>query len=93
MFFAPYISITINICRCSVYTSVAPGCTMVPDPKDPDCCEIPDCPIVPPVSPTPGIVTFQPGPGGVVTGIGLVPTPKPGVSPSPGYRRGKNREF
>ena len=75
-----------SYCRCAAYTSIQPGCTLVPDPKDPTCCEIPSCPIVPPLNPTPGVMTVKPMPGGVVTGTGLVPTPQPqpGVSPVPG---------
>lgn len=71
---------------------------MVPDPKDPQCCQLPQCiPGVngnptpqPQVSPRPGetvapqIVTGQPL--GVVTGFAPSPTPSPlpTLAPKPG---------
>jgi hypothetical protein len=66
--------------RCAAYTKQT-GCTLVPDPKDPTCCEIPSCPITPPS--TPGYVS--PNPGGVISGYG--PTPSPGGT-VPGTRKG-----
>ncbi|XP_052816208.1 uncharacterized protein LOC128242861 isoform X2 [Mya arenaria] len=73
--------------RCAKYSSIQPGCTLVPDPKDPTCCEIPSCPIVPQgPSPTPGIITLAPQPPGVITGGN--PTPLPGSTLPPPYREG-----
>ncbi|WAR11992.1 SAS-like protein [Mya arenaria] len=68
--------------KCAKYSSIQPGCTLVPDPKDPTCCEIPSCPIVPQgPSPTPGIITLAPQPPGVITGGN--PTPLPGSTLPP----------
>ncbi|XP_052233684.1 uncharacterized protein LOC127846468 isoform X4 [Dreissena polymorpha] len=73
--------------RCAAYPSVPAGCTLVPNPADPTCCEIPNCPIVPQgPSPTPGIVTLAPQPPGVITGAN--PTPPPGSTLPPPYRSG-----
>lgn len=44
--------------RCPDYNNVPLGCTRVPDPKDPQCCKIPDC----------GAVTGTSG-GGTTTGL------------------------
>lgn len=58
--------------RCAQFTNIQPGCTLVPDQKDPTCCQRPNCPLLPPTgpSPTPGIVTASPQPPGVITGKG-----------------------
>lgn len=82
-----------NICnliqflRCARYTSVPVECTLVPDPKDPSCCQVPKCPVKPTAGPlpTPGYVptpvTAKPG---VLTGLAPVPTSQPTPSPLPG---------
>lgn len=82
-----------NICyliqflRCARYTSVPAECTLVPDPKDPSCCQVPKCPVKPTAGPvpTPGYVptpvTAKPG---VLTGLAPVPTAQPTPSPLPG---------
>lgn len=63
--------------RCSTYTNVPTGCYMVPDPKDPSCCEVPHCEIVvPSVPPTPGIVVPPMPQPGIITGNGKVPNLK-----------------
>ncbi|XP_067652673.1 mucin-2-like [Haliotis asinina] len=70
--------------RCAAFASVPVSCTLVPDPKDPMCCEVPSCPLptpAPGVYPTPGFLTVTAGPTGVITGNGLIPTPKPGQPP------------
>ncbi|XP_060567789.1 mucin-2-like isoform X2 [Ruditapes philippinarum] len=73
--------------RCAKFDSIQPGCTLVPDQKDPTCCQRPSCPLLPPTgpNPTPGIITAAPQPGGVITGVN--PTPSPG-STNPGTRKG-----
>ncbi|KAJ8302983.1 hypothetical protein KUTeg_019379 [Tegillarca granosa] len=80
--------------RCSRYDSVPSECTLVPDPKDPTCCQVPQCPVKPTSGPipTPGIIQnpLTPKPG-VITGLGPIPTaqptpqPQPGQTPVPGY--------
>lgn len=62
---------------------------MVPDPQDPTCCEIPQCPLVTPtprpgVSPTPGIINVGTLAPGKIVGVGKVPTPLPTAVPTPG---------
>ncbi|XP_053376973.1 uncharacterized protein LOC123528762 [Mercenaria mercenaria] len=52
--------------RCAMYATIPQGCVMVPDPKDPSCCQVPSCPIPP--KPTIGIVT-APQPTGTITGV------------------------
>lgn len=46
--------------RCTTYTSIPSQCTLVADPKDPECCEVPQCITVPP-NPTNGTI--------VITGV------------------------
>lgn len=64
---------------------------MVADPKDPQCCQVPECTPtpgpngyptpVPGVSPMPSVVTNVPG---FVTGVAPTPTPGPdGKTPAP----------
>nr|KAG5702882.1 hypothetical protein BaRGS_019101 [Batillaria attramentaria] len=75
--------------RCARYDNVPSNCVMAPDPSDPSCCEIPECPLstptpAPGASPTPGII---PGPSvspGTVIGVGRVPTPAPALVPPTG---------
>lgn len=66
--------------RCAQFPDLAPGCIMVPDPKDPSCCQAPQCttPTNPNVPPT--------GVFGQVQGNSLTPTPTPwdGLSPTIG---------
>ncbi|XP_076111939.1 uncharacterized protein LOC143080127 isoform X2 [Mytilus galloprovincialis] len=70
--------------RCTTYDTIAAGCTMVPDPKDPVCCQIPSCiPQVQTVGPSGSPIYFT-GPTGKVTGFGTV-TPQPTTRrPTPG---------
>lgn len=81
------ICILIQFLRCARYTSVPAECTLVPDPKDPSCCQVPKCPVKPTAGPvpTPGYVptpvTAKPG---VLTGLAPVPTSQPTPSPLPG---------
>ena len=50
------------------------GCSLVPDPKDPSCCEVPHCDmIIPSIPPTPGILTPPMPQPGIITGTGKVP--------------------
>ena len=92
--------IALNECfttyRCKVYTSIPSQCTMVPDPADPLCCQVPSCIPVPGTNgiPTPG-PTAQPviytnAPHAVVTGTGTPPTPTraPTPAPQPGVPQG-----
>ncbi|XP_076111945.1 uncharacterized protein LOC143080130 isoform X2 [Mytilus galloprovincialis] len=69
--------------RCTTYDTIPAGCTMVPDPNDPVCCQIPSCI---PQNQTPGPsgspVIFT-APTGKVTGYGTV-TPQP--TPGPTFR-------
>ncbi|KAJ8302469.1 hypothetical protein KUTeg_018865 [Tegillarca granosa] len=46
--------------RCNAYIGkLAAGCTLVADPKDPQCCQVPQCRLIPPgQKPTPGIFTM-----------------------------------
>ena len=71
--------VTVSVFRCASYPALAPGCIMVADPKDPLCCQAPQCtpPNNPNIAPT-GVI-------GVVTGNGLppVPTPSPGAPSAP----------
>lgn len=61
-------------CRCSKYSRVPSGCSLVPDPKDPSCCEVPHCDmIIPSIPPTPGILTPPMPQPGIITGTGKVP--------------------
>ena len=78
--------------RCKVYMDVPNECTMVPDPSDPLCCNVPQCIPVPGTdgnptpSPTDEPVIYTNAPHAVVTGTGTPPTPSPGttVAPVPG---------
>ncbi|XP_035824757.1 uncharacterized protein LOC101847325 [Aplysia californica] len=71
--------------RCAVYSKIPSGCSLVPDPKDPTCCEVPDCPVQIGASPTAGFVPTPANPTpGSVTGIGKIPTPGNTPKPSPG---------
>lgn len=84
--------------RCREYKNVPATCTMVPDPSDPQCCQLPQCipgvngypTPVPQQTPAPG-VTIAPTPMtgqplGVVTGFAPSPTPTAGttLAPKPG---------
>ncbi|XP_041376891.1 uncharacterized protein LOC121389362 [Gigantopelta aegis] len=72
--------------RCAHFTNIPANCMMVPDPRDPSCCQMPECPFPTPkpgVTPTPGYISITPATG-VITGIGKIPTPSPLLSPSPG---------
>ncbi|KAK3591361.1 hypothetical protein CHS0354_040323 [Potamilus streckersoni] len=73
--------------RCARF-DIPPQCTSVPDPKDPTCCRVPDCPLMPTAGPvpTPG---YLPNPStpkpGVITGLAPVPTSSPPyLNPQPG---------
>ncbi|GFS00186.1 collagen alpha-4(VI) chain [Elysia marginata] len=67
--------------RCPQYGAVDRSCVMIPDPQDPSCCTIPNCPLLQPGKvPTPGPVTVTQSPGKLV-GIGMAPTPTPMVTP------------
>ncbi|GFR69726.1 collagen alpha-6(VI) chain [Elysia marginata] len=67
--------------KCARYVNLPAGCRLVKDPSNP-CCEIPDCPAVPPqqasttVAPGPGVTTVSPRPGGPTD------TPAPPSTPS-----------
>lgn len=65
--------------RCAVFNNVPVSCSLVPDPSDPSCCKIPSCKSAG-TTPLVGIntppTTVAPG---VITGIGKIPTPSPGV--------------
>ncbi|XP_046570033.1 uncharacterized protein LOC124278355 [Haliotis rubra] len=74
--------------RCASYGNIPPQCRLVADPKDPQCCQVPQC------TPTPGPNGYPtPGPGvsptpfniptGVVTGVAPTPTPGPGGQTPP----------
>ncbi|XP_060081054.1 uncharacterized protein LOC132560404 [Ylistrum balloti] len=71
--------------RCSKYNNLPSGCTLTADPKDPQCCQVPQCPLPQQpqgVSPTPGLV-YQPSPVyGGITGIGQATTPLPTPQPT-----------
>ncbi|KAL5022346.1 hypothetical protein ScPMuIL_001501 [Solemya velum] len=76
--------------RCTKYQNLPSQCTMVADPNDPVCCQVPQC--IPGLNgsptPTPGssaVPQVYTNPPGVVTGQGTPPTPTPatGASPSP----------
>ncbi|XP_041376878.1 uncharacterized protein LOC121389349 [Gigantopelta aegis] len=70
--------------RCSTFKNVAPGCTLMPDPKDPACCKVPSCPVKPVgATPTPGYLPVTGSPG-QVTGLAPVPTQNPYLIPVPG---------
>jgi hypothetical protein len=45
------------VCRCLEYENVAESCRFIPDPRDPGCCVMPECPTTgtPDPSPTPAI--------------------------------------
>ena len=64
--------------RCAKYDNIPASCTLVADPNDPLCCQIPQCAPTPnpkfpnPTSGPPEIVT---PPVGKVTGIAPVPVP------------------
>ena len=73
-----------------LYDNVPADCTMVPDPNDPQCCQVPQCAPTPNPqfeNPTPGPTFVVTGPVGRVTGIAPLPVPTtahPGdVTPSP----------
>ncbi|XP_060570089.1 uncharacterized protein LOC132728460 isoform X2 [Ruditapes philippinarum] len=78
--------------RCKIYPNVPNTCTMVPDPNDPICCQVPQCIPVPGTNgqPTPGPTDkpqiYTDAPHAVVTGTGTPPTPLPRttVAPQPG---------
>ena len=44
-------------CRCLEYENVAESCKFVPDPRDPGCCMMPECPTTgtPDPYPTPAL--------------------------------------
>ena len=61
---------------------------MVPDPKDPQCCEVPECPLTVGgnIPSTAGYLTpAQPPSPGTITGSGLPPTPMYTPTYPPGY--------
>ena len=62
--------------RCGDYKNVDNSCIMVPDPKDPTCCKMPECPLIPPGGTTPAGPTIirPPQPTAVITNF---PTPGP----------------
>lgn len=67
--------------RCAKYTSLPAGCTLVADPQDPLCCEVPHC-----IPHTNTSVPYPVPPLGHKTGGYVTPAPplKPGASPTPG---------
>ncbi|KAK7115067.1 hypothetical protein V1264_001009 [Littorina saxatilis] len=62
--------------RCGDYKNVDNSCIMVADPKDPTCCKMPECPLLPPGGTTPAGPTIirPPQPTAVITNF---PTPGP----------------
>ncbi|XP_046585152.1 uncharacterized protein LOC124292144 [Haliotis rubra] len=77
--------------RCAKYDNLPQQCRMVADPKDPQCCQVPECSPTPGpngyptpgpgISPTPSVVTNVPG---FVTGVAPTPTAGPdGKTPAP----------
>ena len=62
-----------------MFNNVPVSCSLVPDPSDPSCCKIPSC-TPDSTNPVMGIntpaTTVAPG---IVTGIGKIPTPVPGM--------------
>ena len=83
VFFTCWVCVSIH--RCAKYPTVPSQCMMVADPKDPQCCQIPQCLPTPGPNgfptpkpgqnPIPTIVTNVPG---VITG--KPPTPTPGTN-------------
>ena len=75
--------------RCKSYTSIPTGCTMVADPTDPLCCQVPQCIPVPGTNgyptpnPTDKPVIYTNAPHAVVTGTGTPPAPTAGPTPVP----------
>ena len=71
-----------RLTRCTKYDSIPSTCTMIPDPKDPQCCQVPQCIQVPSLTPGPGATptVITDVPTGRVTGVGLIPTPTPDVN-------------
>ncbi|XP_071091876.1 uncharacterized protein [Haliotis cracherodii] len=73
--------------RCAKY-SMAPNCMLMPDPKDPSCCEVPSCPLVPSgATPTPGYIHVT-GKPGVISGNGPVKPVTPGPTVYPYFTPG-----
>ncbi|XP_076470008.1 uncharacterized protein LOC143300296 [Babylonia areolata] len=74
--------------RCAKFDNMPAGCTMVPDPRDPTCCKIPDCPLVPVGGVTPTVSGFlRPSvtpQHGVFTGDGKIPSPLLRPTKNPG---------
>lgn len=71
--------------RCGDYPKVDPSCIMVPDPKDPTCCQVPECPLIPSGGTTPGQPTIirPTQPTAVFTNM-PTPSPRPEVTPARG---------
>ena len=60
--------------RCNTYDNLPSTCTLIPDPNDPTCCQVPQC-----TTPTPGPnqpVTVKGQPGSF-TGFGITETLPP----------------
>ncbi|OPL21209.1 hypothetical protein AM593_01127, partial [Mytilus galloprovincialis] len=53
--------------RCAKYSNLGPNCVMVPDSRDPQCCQAPDC--------NNKNTTNIPGVQGTITGTGTRPSP------------------
>ncbi|XP_070202959.1 uncharacterized protein [Littorina saxatilis] len=74
--------------RCAKFQGIPAGCTSVPDPKDPSCCKVPECPLSPSQGPSfTGSGFVRPSitpPPGVITGDGKIPTPVPTPTLHPG---------
>ncbi|OPL07255.1 hypothetical protein AM593_00069, partial [Mytilus galloprovincialis] len=69
--------------RCKSYSNTPSYCTLVPDPKDPQCCTVPQCQLIPDnATPTPGIFTPPVPVFGSFTGSAPNPTPQPTPSPT-----------
>ncbi|OWF53570.1 Cartilage matrix protein [Mizuhopecten yessoensis] len=68
--------------RCAAFPKLPASCQLVPDPKDPFCCKVPECSF----TPANGTYTgygYPTAPTGVITGGSVVkPTPRPNVVPT-----------
>lgn len=69
--------------RCAAYPNLTPTCHLVADPKDPFCCEVPECTFNP-VNGTFSGFGYPTAAPGVITGGSVVnPTPRPVIAPTP----------
>ena len=57
--------------RCAQYTNVGANCEFVPDPKDPSCCQMPECYVTGTVNITSGNQLPTPAPSGTYIGQGI----------------------